>query len=179
MARIQPLTVNEIDKKYQDLFLSFSEKFFDFKNQIPIYAHCPEGMKHIFEMTLDIQNSSTLPKRLVEIAVVAASHANKCNYCVTHHSSILKGLGLDKNTISSIASDNPKNLTEAELLVHDYAIAVSTRAWGISEKMFDQLRSHFNNSEIVTLTVRIALTGLFNKINQALEIEIESDLKDL
>ncbi len=173
MARVKPLKLDDIKDKYRDAFLTFSNAFSDFSNQVPIYAHSPEGMKHIFGMVQDMSKTSSLPKRLVEIAIVATSYSNKCSYCIIHHTFVLKGLGLNKSSIASLTSNNPKDLNELELLVYNYAVAVTTKAWGIKDKMFAQLQTHFNDGQIVELTMRIALTGLFNKINQALQIELE------
>ena len=133
-------------------------------------------MKHLYGMSSEISQSSTLPKRLIEIAVIAASFQNKCKYCVVHHSSILADLGLDSDLISNINNLEKKGLTEVEIIVRDYALAVTEKAWGIEDEMFEKLKKFFNDSEIVELTMRIALTGLFNKVNQALGIEMEEGL---
>jgi len=85
-------------------------------------------------------------------------------------------LGLDSDLISNINNLENKGLTEVEIIVRDYAIAVSEKAWGIKDEMFEELKNFFNDSEIVELTMRIALTGLFNKVNQALGIEMEEGL---
>ena len=133
-------------------------------------------MKHIFGMSVETKDSGVLSPRLIEIAVVAASYANRCSYCVAHHSTILVELGLDTETVSNLNIQSISSLSEIELLVRDYAIAVTERAWGIRDEVFDQLKKHFNNRQIVELTMRIGLTGLFNKVNQALQIEMEDDL---
>jgi alkylhydroperoxidase family enzyme len=39
--------------------------------------------------------------------------------------------------------------------------------------VFDALRRHFTDRQIVALTVRIGLCGLFNKLNDALQVEFE------
>ena len=43
----------------------------------------------------------------------------------------------------------------------------------IRDVIFDQLKGQFNEAQIVELTMRIALTGMFNRINQALQIDME------
>jgi uncharacterized peroxidase-related enzyme len=176
MARVPNLTIENLPPAYQDDFLKLSETFSDFTNLVPAYANCPAGMKHILETSLALRETASIPRRLMEIAVVAASYANRCTYCVTHHSSILTDLGLDNDTVSDITNSNPSKLTEIELLVRDYAIAVTERAWGIRDDMHALLDKHFTNEQIVELTMRIALTGMFNKINQALNIELEEDM---
>ena len=82
-------------------------------------------------------------------------------------------LGLDPNAISNLGNKDVPGLTEVELLVRDYAVSVTERAWGIRDEMFERLHQHFTDAQIVELTMRIGLTGLFNKVNQALGIEME------
>lgn len=176
MARVPKLTAEDIDQDYRGDFERLRDSFAAFSNQVPIYAHSPVGMKHIFDMSLALRETGNLSRRLIEIAVVAASHANACAYCVAHHSPILVELGLDADSVSALDGEDATGLNEEERLVRDYAISVTTRAWGIRDAMFDKLRRHFSNTQIVELTMRIALTGMFNKLNQALDIEMEEDL---
>lgn len=182
MARVPKLTAEDIDPDYRGDFERFGDSFAAFSNQVPIYAHSPVGMKHIFDMSLALRETGNLSRRLIEIAVVAASHANACAYCVAHHSPILVELGLDADSVSALDGEDATGLAkeerlgEEERLVRDYAISVTKRAWGIRDAMFDELRRHFSNTQIVELTMRIALTGMFNKLNQALGVEMEEDL---
>ena len=64
-------------------------------------------------------------------------------------------------------------LDARERQVRDYAVLVTERPWGIRDAVFDELRRHFDDREIVELTARIALCGLFNRLNDALQIESE------
>jgi alkylhydroperoxidase family enzyme len=41
--------------------------------------------------------------------------------------------------------------------------------------LFDRLRQHFSEAQIVELTLRVTLCGFFNKFNDALQIEEESE----
>ena len=176
MPRVKNLSPKDIKKENMDDFLKFKEIFSGFDNQISIYSHSPIGMKYLYGMSHEISKNSTIPKRLIEIAVVAASYQNKCKYCVVHHSSILADLGLDKESIANITELKPKGLKEVEVLVRDYALSVTDEAWKIKDNLFKKLKDYFSEAEIVELTMRIALTGLFNKVNQALEIDMEEGL---
>jgi uncharacterized peroxidase-related enzyme len=173
MARVAELSAEDVAEEHRNDFIKYRDLFKDFGNQVPVYAHAPIGMKHVYGMSLESRLAETLPARLIEIAVVAASFANRCSYCVTHHSTILADLGLDPNAISNLGNKDVPGLTEVELLVRDYAVSVTERAWGIRDEMFERLHQHFTDAQIVELTMRIGLTGLFNKVNQALGIEME------
>ena len=72
-----------------------------------------------------------------------------------------------------ILEPEPPGLDARERLVRDYARLVTERAWGIPEAVFEGLRRCFSDREIVELTVRIGICSLFNKLNQALQVDIE------
>ncbi len=57
--------------------------------------------------------------------------------------------------------------------MRDFAVAVTTRPNRMGDALFDALRAHFDEAQIVELTLRIALCGFFNRFNDALAIEIE------
>ena len=173
MPRVKPLSIDEVSAEAKDDYARFSALFTDFENQVPVYAHSAAGLKHIFGMAVDIKKAGNLPQRLVEIAVITVSHTNSCPYCVAHHSSMAVDEGVDPETINHILDPDPPGLSDVEKLVRDYAVQVAERSWGIRDQVFEDLRKHFSESQIVELTMRITLTGMFNRINQALQIDIE------
>ncbi len=173
MPRVKPLSIDEVAAEAKDDYARFTAMFTDFENQVPIYAHSPAGLKHIFGMATDIKAAGNLPQRLVEIAVIAVSQTNACPYCVAHHSAMVVDEGVDPETIDHILDPDPPGLTDVEKLVRDYAVLVTDRAWGIRDQIFEDLRKHFSEAQIVELTMRVTLTGMFNRINQALQIDME------
>ena len=74
----------------------------------------------------------------------------------------------------SITADHPE-LDDTDRLVVEYAIAAWERPNRIPEALFDRLRAHFSEAQIVELTLRITLCGFFNKFNDALQIEEEPE----
>ncbi|MGI9504624.1 MAG: carboxymuconolactone decarboxylase family protein, partial [Geminicoccaceae bacterium] len=72
--------------------------------------------------------------------------------------------------------DDHPELDEADRFVVRYAVEINEAPSRITDAFFDQLRRHFSEAAIAELTWRIGLAGAFNRINQALDIEIESDL---
>jgi len=65
------------------------------------------------------------------------------------------------------------SLDEVDRLVVDFTVAVTNNARRIPERMFEALRAHFSEAQIVELTLRIALCGFFNRFNDALQIDNE------
>jgi len=168
MSRVSYL--EQVPTALQPLFDRFTERF---ANQARALAHSPPVFRHVYGLVQDLRDEGGLPQKLVEIAVVATSAANRCKYCVDHHAPVLKDLGLPAQTVDRILEPDVPGLDARERLVRDYAVLVTERPWGIRDAVFDELRRHFGDREIVELTARIALCGLFNRLNDALQIETE------
>jgi alkylhydroperoxidase family enzyme len=61
-------------------------------------------------------------------------------------------------------------------LIVEYSITV-TRNWNKTrDEIFDRLKQHFSEAQIVELTWRIALCGAFNRLNDVLQLDIEEGL---
>jgi alkylhydroperoxidase family enzyme len=57
--------------------------------------------------------------------------------------------------------------------VRDYAVQVTEKPNDIRDAIFADLCRHFSEEQIVELTVRTALCGFFNRVNDSMQIGIE------
>jgi uncharacterized peroxidase-related enzyme len=174
MARVEHVEPGTLAPELRRLFELFAAEHFE--NQARVLAHSPAVFRHLYGLVADLRAEGELPRRLVEVAVVATSAANRCKYCVGHHAPVLKAMGLAAATVDRILDPDVPGLDERERLVRDYAVLVTERPWGIRDRVFGELRAHFSERQIVELTARIALCGLFNRLNDALQIEVEESL---
>lgn len=178
MARVPSLTAKDIPAEYRDEFERFTEAFARNPNLVPVYFHCPEMARFIFGMGAEFRAKEVLPPRLVEIIVVTVSKVNDCPYCTAHHSSRALDLGMDTETLENILEPDPPGLDEKEKLVRDYARLAIERPWGIRDKIYEDMKRHFSDRELVAITMRANLASLFNKINMALQIEMEDGVME-
>ena len=178
MARVPSLTAEDIPAEYQDEFERFTEAFARNPNLVPVYFHCPEMARFIFGMGAEFRAKEVLPPRLVEIIVVTVSKVNDCPYCTAHHSSRALDIGMDTETLENILEPDPPGLDEKEKLVRDYARLAIERPWGIRDKIYEDMKRHFSDRELVAITMRANLASLFNKINMALQIEMEDGVME-
>jgi uncharacterized peroxidase-related enzyme len=173
MARVKDVEIDEVPQDIQPIYRRFAEDYGPFLNQVKVFAHRPTVVKHLMGLMLDLADEAVLPKRYLEIALVVASKLNECTYCVAHHAPRLIDQGLDAETVSSILDPDCPGLDDVDRLVRDYAIQVTNKPQYIRDGIFDSLREHFSEEQIVELTLRTALCGFFNRFNDALQIDIE------
>ena len=139
-------------------------------------ARRPPILNHVFGLLDDLRTEGVLDRRSLELALVAVSKLNACDYCVAHHSPMLNVVGASRDAIENILDyETVDEFDEKDRLVIAYAKAVTLDANRVRDGVFDQLRQHFSEDQIVELTWRIALCGAFNRFNDVLQLDIEPD----
>ena len=174
MARVRDIEVHEIPADLQPVYRRYAESYGPFLNQVKVFAHRAPALRHVMGMLLEFADEAVLPKRYLEIALVAVSKVNECAYCVAHHAPRLVEQGLDPASVAAILEPEVPGFDEMDTLVRDYAVAVTEDARRLPPAMVEQLKSHFSEEQIVELTLRTALCGFFNRFNEALGIDIEA-----
>jgi uncharacterized peroxidase-related enzyme len=145
-----------------------------FENQAGVMVHRPPIFKHTWSLLVDLADAGTLSKRHLELALVAVSLLNRCEYCVSHHAPKLAIQGVSEEGAERLLDykDHPE-LDDLDKLVVEYAVAV-TNNWNTTrDAIFGRLKEHFTEAQIVELTWRIALCGAFNRFNDILQLDVE------
>ena len=176
MARVRNIPSGELPPDLATIYERFAGTYGPFRNQAAVFAHVPAALRHLMSMLLELREAATLPKRVLELAIVTVSRLNECDYCVAHHTPFLVVEGVTPTGAQGILEyrDHPE-LDERDKLVVEYAIAAWERPNRIPDALFARLKTHFSEAQLVELTLRITLCGFFNKFNDALQIEEESE----
>ena len=173
MARVRDVTIDEVPEDVRPTYRRFAGEYGPFLNQVKVFAHRPPAVKHLMGLLLELADEALLPKRYLEIALVVVSKLNECTYCVAHHTPRLVDQGLAPETVARILDPDCPGLDDLDRLVRDYVVQVTDSPGRIRDAMFERLREHFTEAEIVELTLRTALCGFFNRFNDALQIGME------
>lgn len=136
----------------------------------------PPILNRVFGLLGDLRDEGVLDRRSLELALVAVSKLNACDYCVAHHSPMLNVVGASRQAIENILDyETIEEFDEKDRLVIEYAKAVTLDANRVRDGVFERLGRHFTEPQIVELTWRIALCGAFNRFNDVLQLDIEAD----
>ena len=179
MARVRDIAAAELPPDLAAIYEAFAGAYGPFRNQVAVFAHVPAALRHLMPLLIELREAKTLPKRYLELAIVTVSQLNACHYCVAHHTPFLAVEGVSPAGAARLPdyADHPE-LDDIDRLVVEYAIAAWERPNRIPNSLFERLRRHFSEAQIVELTLRITLCGFFNKFNDALQIEEEPEAAD-
>jgi len=179
MARVRDISSSELPADLADIYERFASAYGPFRNQVAVFAHVPPALRHLMSMLMELRDAKSVPKRYLELAIVTVSKLNECHYCVAHHKPFLVVEGVSPEGVDRVLehADHPE-FDEVDKLVVEYAIAAWQTPNRLPDGLFARVRRHFDEAQIVELTLRITLCGFFNKFNDALQIDEESEATD-
>ncbi len=176
MTRIPPLSDDEMTDA-ACASLAALQGYGPFDNWARVAAYCPPVLEHVAGLLTTLRAQENLPRRALELAMVTVSKLNACDYCVSHHTPLLTVTGLSPEGAARLPDvDDHPELDDCDKAVVRFAEAVTTRSGRMRDSEVSDLREWFSNAQIVELTWRIALTGAFNRFNDALQIQIEAEV---
>lgn len=108
-----------------------------------------------------------LGERAVNFFCYAISNANECLVCGTFFEKILRDLDIDFDTF---------NFTEEEQLLIDYGIAIVNDPNHVPPSIFDRLKDHWNEEQIVAITGFATIMIATNLINEVLQVQLDDYL---
>ena len=115
-----------------------------------------------------------LPGRLRELVIIRVAHLNRGAYVLRQHvPKLALADGVSQAECDALADERTHDrFSAAERAALAYTGAM-TRDIEVPGDVFDALRPHFSNRQIVELTVLIATYNMLTRILQALQVDLE------
>jgi uncharacterized peroxidase-related enzyme len=132
----------------------------------------PEMMVASYNLMKAVLTTGTLEQRLKEMVIVRTSQLNQCTYCVSSHSILLRNLGVSQDAIEALDNPEDERWQPCEKLALRYAEQVTKNAKGVSDRLWNELKQYFDEGQLVELTTAIGLFNMFNRFNEALQVEL-------
>jgi 4-carboxymuconolactone decarboxylase len=135
---------------------------------IAIYAHAPGLLGGILKLEQATAKADRVDENLKILGQLKASTIIGCEYCIDLGSQIARRSGLSDEKLLALPRCRQSGLfTDVELLVLDYAAAMTHTPVDVPDELFAKLREHFDNAQLVELTSVIALEGMRSRFNWA------------
>jgi 4-carboxymuconolactone decarboxylase len=94
-----------------------------------------------------------------------------CEYCIDLGSQIARSWGFtDEELLAMSDYHNAACFSDLDKLILSYATAISRTPVEVNDELFDALRAHFDNAQLVALTHIVTLGNLRGRFNVALGI---------
>ncbi len=169
MPRIQPFTDVPNDPLVSRLLESGQRNGTPDERVIRVYARSEIGAKWI-EFCQTAFTEGLLSVRLKELVRIRMSVAEECGYCSSLRSKRAQSEGLTEEIVVQMVDlDKATDLEEREKVALRYA-DLYKRDEVDSDEVFDELRRHFSDEEIIELGVLCSMLDGGGKFVKALEV---------
>ena len=125
----------------------------------------PDILQAMSAFSVPLYPGGLLERNLKERVVVAVSEANDCQYCAGSHSVSMRRAGLFPDDA----------LTPRESVALAYTAAAVANPPAVTDTLYAETRTHFDEGEIIELTMLIGLTAMLNRLNDCLGVRYNND----
>ncbi|HST54834.1 MAG TPA: carboxymuconolactone decarboxylase family protein [Solirubrobacteraceae bacterium] len=138
---------------------------------VEVFGHVPKLLYGWGALETAHEKVNRVEHRLKELVQLKAATLAQCEYCIDIGSAVARNTGLSDAQLLALAHYRESELfDELEKLVLDYAVGMSSTPVDVSDELFASLRTHFDDAQLVELTMSIALENLRSRFNGAFEI---------
>jgi AhpD family alkylhydroperoxidase len=138
---------------------------------LEMYAHTPGLFTAMRDLGTASGQLNGIDKRTRALAQLKTATMTACEYCIDVGSLISHLWGLTDEELLAFPSYRTSPLfSEVEKLVLDYAVGMSRTPVDVPDELFDQLKRHFSDAQLVELTHVIAGENMAGRFNAAFGI---------
>jgi AhpD family alkylhydroperoxidase len=169
MARIEPFSGTPADPLFAWLLEEGERDGTPDERMIRVYARSDIGAKWIAFCRAAL-TEGLLPVRMKELVRIRMSVAEECGYCSSLRSKRAQAEGLTEEIVVQMVDlDAAPDIDEREKAALRYA-DLYRRDEVDSDEVFEELRRHFNDEEIIELGVLCSMLDGGGKFTRSLEV---------
>ena len=136
-----------------------------------VYAQNPRLMNWFVAFNRAVEKPKRVPERLRELAVLKAATVVECEFCMDIGSEYARRSGLSDQQLLALHDAEGSGLFDAdELLVINYARAMSVTPTEVDDQMIAALRDRYGDRGVLELTHLLAWENARARTNAALGI---------
>ena len=181
MAYIKMISEDEAQGDVKSLYNDYLAPWGGVDNILKIHGLLPHTLKPHYDLYKSAMfGKGPLTRRQREMIAVVVSHANRCQYCIHHHSDALYRVTKDRKLSEAMRTDyRLAETTKGERVMLEFAEQL-TREPGSDQFPFVQrLREHhFTDDAILHITLIISYFNFVNRIANGLGVELEGYWKE-
>lgn len=134
-------------------------------------ANRPEVLKNFVPLYGAIMGPGSVDRRIKELVYLTVSYANECPYCTAAHTTTGRKAGISEDEMRALQVEQDHSFSDTERAVIQYARELTRTA--DAEETRDGLYQHFNDEQIVEITLVAAMANFTNRFNNGLGLQPE------
>src|SRR5579859_523753 len=137
---------------------------------IEIWAHQPKMMMGMGRFNQAVRKGKAVDERIKNLVELKGAQMIGCEFCVDLGSQICRNSGFSDEELLALPRYQSSDLfTDREKLALDYAVGVMRTPVDVGDKLFDRMREHFSDEQLVEITALLTVVNL-DRFNAAFGI---------
>ncbi len=180
MSHMKPLPADATPDLQADF--AIFEKILGFiPNSLLTMQRRPKMVKGFGELTKAVMDpDGRVDLGLMRLIAHFSSRAAGCQYCEAHSLVAARIHNVSQEKLDAIweYQSNPL-FTEAERVALDFALAAGSVPNAVDAKLFDRLRQHWDDDQIVQILGAVCLYGFLNRWNDSMATDLEDEPREM
>ncbi len=140
-------------------------------NMYRAFAHRPWLLTTMDAHFAAVMGSGTVPLKLKEMLALQTSQENASRYCSASHTVLAGRTGSTPEQIAALRDAENGPFTDREKAALGFGLHLTRDANRVPDAVFAELRSHFDEGEIVEIAAVVGLFAYFNRFNNGFALE--------
>lgn len=136
-----------------------------------VMAHRPEVLQAFVPVYRSIMAPGSVDRRLKELIYLTVSYANECPYCTATHTAAGQRAGISEEETRALQTLQDHSFPDRERAAIRYACELTQTA--AADESREALYEHFNDEQIVEITLVTAMANFTNRFNNGLGVQPE------
>ena len=134
-------------------------------------AHRPEVLKNFVPFYGAVMGPGAVDRRIKELVYLTCSYANECAFCTWAHIASGKKAGITEEEMRALQTEQDHVFSDAERAAIRFARELTREAAADDQRA--ALFEHFNDEQVVEITVVAAMANFTNRFNNGLGVQPE------
>jgi len=131
-------------------------------------ANRPEVLKNFVPFYGSIMGPGSVDRRTKELVYLTVSYTNKCAYCTAAHIASGRKAGVTEDEMRALQAGQEGGFSAPERAAIQYARELTRTADGAQTR--HALNEHYNDEQIVEITLVAAMANFTNRFNNGLRL---------
>lgn len=176
MSRLKPLSPDSLPE-LQDTFQHFRGLLGYVPNNALVLARKPKMVTALAGLASAVWDpANEVDRGLKRLVAYMASKTYGSRYSMAHSAEAAHRTGVNEDKVAAVDDFRTSPLyTEAERAALDFTIAAARQPNGVTDDVFDRMRQHWTEDQIVEIAAVVAINGFLNRWSGIFQLELEDE----
>lgn len=171
MSRILPVDPKQTDTTTARTLDAVKGKLGMLPNLFTTLARSPMALNAYLQLS-EIVTGGRLNGQQRELIAIAVAQENTCEYCLSAHAAIGKGLGLEENNIELARRGSATDLIDDAIVA--FSLSVVRSHGGVSDDALNAVRNEISDDGIIIeIVTNVVLNIMSNYVNRVAGTEVD------